>query len=145
MCDADRLAEATALLARIVKYAREDRATTPRVTRLARVLAEVELNFLRPLGHGRASAQPAAPEPSAEQMIAHLKSEIRAHRLAHQETSRECEHAEQRTEAVEAQLAAVREIAYGWAHCDSRTVQGYGDAIMDVLSPPSPNAAQEMT
>lgn len=37
-----RLAEATALLSRIVKYAREDRATTPRATRLARALAEAE-------------------------------------------------------------------------------------------------------
>lgn len=39
---ATRLAEATALLERIVKYAREDRATTPGVTRLARALAEAE-------------------------------------------------------------------------------------------------------
>lgn len=56
-----RLTEATALLERIVKYAREDRATTKGVTRLARVLAEVELDFLRKID--RAPAQLAAPMP----------------------------------------------------------------------------------
>jgi hypothetical protein len=37
-----RLAGATTLLTRIVKYAREDRASTPGSTRLARVLEESE-------------------------------------------------------------------------------------------------------
>jgi uncharacterized protein YhaN len=50
--DAERLAEATALLERIVKYAREDRAVTPGVTRLARVVNEAR-EFL--------SSSPAQP------------------------------------------------------------------------------------
>jgi hypothetical protein len=40
MAAESRLAEATALLSRIVKYAREDRASTGKFTRLARVLDE---------------------------------------------------------------------------------------------------------
>lgn len=51
------LTEATALLERIVKYAREDRATTPGVTRLARALSEAERLLFR------APAQPD-PEPT---------------------------------------------------------------------------------
>jgi hypothetical protein len=51
------MTEATALLARIVKYAREDRAATPGVTRLARVLTEAEELL------SRAPAQPTAPTP----------------------------------------------------------------------------------
>jgi hypothetical protein len=56
---AGELEKATALLARIVKYTREDRATTPGVTRLARALAEAERL------PSRDPAQPAAPTPDA--------------------------------------------------------------------------------
>lgn len=43
-CDAltERVKVLEALLGRAIKYAREDRATTPRTTRLARVLREAE-------------------------------------------------------------------------------------------------------
>lgn len=39
--DGERLFERIQVLARIAKYAREDRATTPGTTRLARALAEL--------------------------------------------------------------------------------------------------------
>lgn len=52
MAAEQKLAAANALLARIVKYATEDRATTPGTTRLARALVEAET---------RLAGQPAAP------------------------------------------------------------------------------------
>lgn len=42
MSTEERTKKACELLARVVKYAREDRARTPRSTRLARVLVEAE-------------------------------------------------------------------------------------------------------
>ena len=45
-----QVAQLEALLTRIVKYAREDRAETPGATRLARALAEAERMLARPDG-----------------------------------------------------------------------------------------------
>ena len=48
-----------------------------------------------------------------EKLQTHLKSEIRAHRQAHQETSRECVAADERAEAAEAELAQQKLMSKG--------------------------------
>jgi hypothetical protein len=64
------LAEATALLARIEKYAREDRASTGKTTRLARVLDETR----RFLSRTPAPAAPTFTHPGAEQVFNELQA-----------------------------------------------------------------------
>lgn len=68
-----KLAAANALLARIVKYATEDRASTPGTTRLARALSEAEAHL---------SGQPTAPGPTeAEQAVLDACGALDAHWL----------------------------------------------------------------
>jgi hypothetical protein len=62
--DLEEPLKATALLDRIVKYAREDRASTPGVTRLARALTEAEQLI------SRVPAPAAEPSTPAERLIA---------------------------------------------------------------------------